>query len=230
MGMRIQTAQKERMKEVELAGPRGYGMQGKKAQVTFDYGMATQQSVESPSGGRSVSTKGHGYSVPSGAQDDFAAALSVVSKGKSKKSLYASAVSGSDEDSDTFGGYPKSEVYSHQFITKPFGMEWKTTKTDKQNLYVFKVVSGSYADEGGIKMGSKLLSFNGQMIEHMGAKKIHAKLRQAELPLTITFLKPKIEKPTSMNQVKSDSHDTPEPPRVSSQAPPGDSPKAIDQN
>merc|ERR1712154_516590 len=63
-----------------------------------------------------------------------------------------------------------------------------------------------------------------------GAKKIYAKLSQAELPLTITFLKPKTEKPTSMDQVKSDSHDTPEPPRVSSQAPPADSPKAIDQN
>merc|ERR1712154_319870 len=63
-----------------------------------------------------------------------------------------------------------------------------------------------------------------------GAKKIYAKLSQAELPLTITFLKPKTEKPTSMNQVKSDSHDTPEPPRVSSQAPPADSPKAINPN
>lgn len=163
--------------------------------------------------------------------DDFAAALAQVGTSKSKKSLYSNALQSEEsEDSDgaTFGGYPVKDVYSHQFITKPFGMEWKTTKTDKKNLYVSKVAPDSQAEEGGVVKGSKLLSFNGEMIENLGAKKIYGKLADADLPMTITFLKPKtVSKPNVLSAVKSDSEGTPEPPRAPSGAPPGDSPRAI---
>ena len=156
----------------------------------------------------------------------------MVGKAKSTKSLYSSALS--DSESVGLGGHSEADVYSHSFMTKPFGMEWKTTKTDKKNLYVSKVAPNSQAEEGGVLKGSKLVSFNGVLIENMGAKKIYAKLSQAELPLTITFLKPKsVEK---MEKVKSDSagdqdaDGTPEPPRVSSKAPPADSPKSLESN
>ena len=76
------------------------------------------------------------------------------------------------------------------FITKLFGIEWKTTENDKKNLYVGKVKSKSQAASGNVKAGSKLLSLNGQMVEDVGAKIIYEALAVSEMPLTITFLKP----------------------------------------
>eukprot|EP01084_Bolivina_argentea_P137493 242159_1 len=94
------------------------------------------------------------------------------------------------QDSDFYGDHPIDEIYSYTFVTKPFGMEWKTLKKDKKNLYVSKVTKKSQAELGKIGIGSKLISFNGEMIEGLGAKKIYAKLAITEMPLTITFLKP----------------------------------------
>ena len=73
------------------------------------------------------------------------------------------------------------------FITKPFGMEWKVTKSDKNNLYVSKVQPISQAALGNVTIGSKLISLNGEMIEDMGANNIYGKLA---VSVTITFLKP----------------------------------------
>eukprot|EP00486_Rosalina_sp_Unknown_P016485 CAMPEP_0201594100 /NCGR_PEP_ID=MMETSP0190_2-20130828/191516_1 /ASSEMBLY_ACC=CAM_ASM_000263 /TAXON_ID=37353 /ORGANISM="Rosalina sp." /LENGTH=419 /DNA_ID=CAMNT_0048053573 /DNA_START=1 /DNA_END=1257 /DNA_ORIENTATION=+ len=94
------------------------------------------------------------------------------------------------KDSEFYGNHPIDEIYSYTFITKPFGMEWKTTKADKKNLYVSKVQPKSQAALGNVKVGSKLISFNGEMIEDLGAKNIYGKLAVSEMPLTITFLKP----------------------------------------
>jgi len=71
-------------------------------------------------------------------------------------------------------------------------MVWKTRKEDidKKNLYVSKINSGSEAEEGGVVIGSKLLCFNGEMIEDLGAKQIYLRSTQVSLPVTITFLKP----------------------------------------
>merc|ERR1712228_923035 len=93
-------------------------------------------------------------------------------------------------DSNFYGNHPIDQIYSCTFITKPFGMEWKTTKQDKKNLYVSKVNNSSQAGIGGVKVGSKLLSFNGELIEDKGAKVIYALLSDTDMPLTITFLKP----------------------------------------
>ena len=69
-------------------------------------------------------------------------------------------------------------------------MEWKTTKTDRNNLYISKVQPRSQAALGNVTVGSKLISLNGEMIEDIGAKAIYGKLSLSEMPLTITFLKP----------------------------------------
>eukprot|EP01083_Nonionella_stella_P295978 1005645_1 len=93
-------------------------------------------------------------------------------------------------DSEFYGNHPIDEIYSYTFISKPFGMEWKTTKKDKKNLYVSKVQQNSHAATGNVLVGSRLISFNGEMIEDLGAKKIYGKLALSDMPLTITFLKP----------------------------------------
>merc|ERR1719242_2000035 len=244
---RVQIAQQERNKELEMgmAGPRRIA--GPTTKVSFDYEAATEspESPRSRTAGRPLSTKGN-QSVPSTARDDdFAAALAVVGSSKSKVSLYTNAASADESESrehQMFGGYDARNVYSHTFGSKPFGMEWKTRKSDKKNLYVSKVSPNSQADEGGVQKGSKLLSFNGEMIENMGGNVIYSKLSEAKLPLTITFLKPdagrssvvagQVSVTNALNKVKSDSEDngTPEPPRAPSNAPPGDSPKAMDND
>lgn len=163
--------------------------------------------------------------------EDFVAALSVVRQSistKTKKPQYKPADSGSEHSSsdsdDTFGGYPVGDIYSHTWTT-PFGMKWKTTKTDKQNLYVSKVAPDSQAMEGGVLKGSKLLSFNGQLVENLGSKEIYSRLAQASLPLTITFLKPDAAKRADRH---NDQDGTPEPPQAPKHSSPSvESPRAL---
>eukprot|EP00484_Ammonia_sp_Unknown_P021754 CAMPEP_0197026104 /NCGR_PEP_ID=MMETSP1384-20130603/6266_1 /TAXON_ID=29189 /ORGANISM="Ammonia sp." /LENGTH=818 /DNA_ID=CAMNT_0042454715 /DNA_START=5 /DNA_END=2461 /DNA_ORIENTATION=+ len=125
--------------------------------------------------------------------------------------MAAAAVSGAgkksvvDTQESDYGGHSMQDIYSCTFLTKPFGMEWKTTKQDKKNLYVSKIQDGSQASIGGVTVGSRLLSFNGEMIENLGAKKIYAKLTNVGMPVTITFLKP----PKSEEEQEGDSNAPP---------------------
>merc|ERR1712129_423980 len=73
---------------------------------------------------------------------------------------------------------------------------------------------------GGVKLGSKLLSFNGEMIEDLGAKLIYKKLSQEEMPLTITFLKPFDEQ---KDEEIENEHETPGGPDSTPPAPPAPS-------
>jgi len=188
--------------------------------------------------------------------DEFAAALIVVGSNKSPKSLYDTAVSGSDIERALNSHHPAEDIYGHTFTAEPLGMEWKTLGAGKKNLYVSKVAPGSQAEAGGVIVGSKLLSFNGQMIENLGAKRIYDLKQQAGLPLTITFLNLKPlqqhglesaiheeEKEQSIiyeddgkgdqedSNESSSSASTPEPPLASSipdEAPPTDSRRALE--
>ena len=100
-------------------------------------------------------------------------------------------------------------LYLDTFITKPFGMEWKTTKADKKNLYVSHIQPHSQAALGNVNIGSKLIAFNGEIIEDLGAKQIYGQLNISEMPLTITFLKPP--------QSEEDKEGDPNSPQVKSQ-------------
>eukprot|EP01083_Nonionella_stella_P003574 10275_1 len=89
--------------------------------------------------------------------------------------------------------------YRVPFEKKPFGMTWASRKSDRKNLYVTKIDVDSPAFYKNVITGSKLIAFEDESIEDLGAKEIFWQYKNKyddTLPLHITFRKPE-EDPSS---------------------------------
>eukprot|EP01083_Nonionella_stella_P085755 237887_1 len=85
------------------------------------------------------------------------------------------------------------DMYWFVFETKPFGMIFGKMTGDKKNLYVTAIDADSPGANGRVIVGSKVVAFESEYVEDMGAKKIFKTFsgKYAEvLPLKITFRKP----------------------------------------
>eukprot|EP01083_Nonionella_stella_P014661 41167_1 len=83
-------------------------------------------------------------------------------------------------------------VYSFVFERKPFGVSFGKRGGDKMNLYVTDIDADSPAN-GLVIVGSKVVGFENEYVEDMGAKKIFKTFSGTyadALPLKMTFRKP----------------------------------------
>eukprot|EP01083_Nonionella_stella_P014660 41166_1 len=88
------------------------------------------------------------------------------------------------------------DVYSFVFESKPFGLSLGKRGGDKMNLYVTGIDLDSPADNGLVIVGSKVVAFENEFVEDMGANEIFKTFsgKYANvLPLKITFKKPEEE-------------------------------------
>eukprot|EP01084_Bolivina_argentea_P280756 480194_1 len=79
--------------------------------------------------------------------------------------------------------------YIVQFTSKPFGIVFTKNKFAK-NVFIAAVKTNSFAETNGVIIGSKIIKFDNENVEDMGAQNIKQIFKETycnKLPLKITF-------------------------------------------